>query len=259
MNTPVADHSTTDRIVADCLVAFGSNEGKSLVIYRDVHKRLADFAVGDVIASQPVVTVAVGGPKQNDFLNAAFRFSTELSPANLHQALIDIESEFGRKRRQRWGARRIDLDLLLYNDQVCSDDKLKIPHPRMSFRRFVLEPACEIAAEMKHPTSGLTIAELLSRLNLNKNDLLWITAQFELATELIEELENTFQDWVFCLVDQQDIALFEFGDELPKLIVTDFACPDPHWHAASLNLTGSSGDDIKVEIQAAIEAMRPRP
>ena len=257
MNNAVAEHSESSRAAADCLVAFGSNEGNSQAIYRDVHNRLVEIACNEVLASGPVATVAIGGPKQNDFLNGAFRFSTELSPTELHQVLIDIETEFGRQRRQRWGARRIDLDLLLYGEQVYSDARLQVPHPRMSFRRFVLEPASEIAGDMKHPISRLTIGELLSRINRPKNEILWITTQFSLAADLVDELKEEFPDWDFCVLDRQDPAQLDFGAEPPKLIVSDFASPNPLWEAASLDLTGCSREEIKIEIQAALKAMEP--
>ena len=259
MNHAVAEHSELNRSAADCLVAFGSNEGNSAAIYRDVRERLVEIACGEVLASEPVATAAVGGPKQSDFFNGAFRFSTELSPTALHQVLIGIETEFGRQRRQRWGARRIDLDLLLYDEQVYSDARLQVPHPRMSFRRFVLEPANEIAGDMVHPISGLTIGELLSRINRPKNEILWITAQFRLAADLIEDLKAEFLDWDFSLLDRQDPAQSDFGGEPPKLIVSDFASPNPHRKAASLDLTGCSPAEIEIEIQAALKAMEPAP
>ncbi len=155
----------------DCLIAFGSNEGNSADVYESAQELLGGTTGLNVIAcSEPVVTAPVGGPEeQNDYLNAAIRIQTELSPEGLHQRLIEIENELGRLRRQRWGSRKIDLDLLLYDQLELKTDSLVVPHPRMSFRRFVLAPASEIAGEMIHPPSGMTIGELGSSLDQRDN------------------------------------------------------------------------------------------
>lgn len=257
MNNLAADRSESNRAGTDCLVAFGSNEGNSVEIYRDVHKRLAQIAWGEVLASQLYGTEAVGGPKQNDFLNGAYRFATERSLTELHRELIDIETEFGRKKRQRWGVRRIDLDLSLYGEQIFATASLRVPHPRMSFRRFVLEPANEIAAGMKHPTSGLTIGELLARINSPGNKLIWITQQSDIAAELIVEFKTAYPDWDFCLIERGDRAEFDFGSVSPKLMVRDFASPERLLGAASLDLPGCSREEIKIEILAALKSMEP--
>ncbi len=79
--------------------------------------------------------------------------------------LRQVESELGRRRLERWGPRAIDLDLLLYDRLILQTTHLVIPHPRMAFRRFVLEPACEVAAEMIHAPTGWSVEQLLKRLD----------------------------------------------------------------------------------------------
>jgi 2-amino-4-hydroxy-6-hydroxymethyldihydropteridine diphosphokinase len=76
------------------------------------------------------------------------------------QILLQIETHFGRVRRERWGARRLDLDLLLFNHVILDSPDLTIPHPRMNDRAFVLVPLAEIAAEWIEPTTGMAIAQL---------------------------------------------------------------------------------------------------
>jgi len=101
---------------------------------------------------------------QPKYLNAVGLIEMELEPDELLQVLITIEQQLGRVRTERWGPRTIDLDLLLFGELELQTDTLTIPHPRMTERRFVLEPATEIASEMRHPTSGKTISQLLGEL-----------------------------------------------------------------------------------------------
>jgi len=101
-----------------------------------------------------------GGPPQPDFLNAAAQLETDLAPRDLLRALLTIESRLGRVRGERWGPRAIDLDLLLYDDETVSEPGLRVPHPHMHERLFVLEPLCEIAPDAVHPVLGMDIRTL---------------------------------------------------------------------------------------------------
>jgi 2-amino-4-hydroxy-6-hydroxymethyldihydropteridine diphosphokinase len=111
-------------------------------------------------------TRPIGGPgQQGAFLNAACLLDVDLSPEDLLRLLLDTERQLGRQRGERWQARTIDLDLLLYNDLVCESPALTVPHPRMSFRRFVLLPALEVAADLQHPTIGWSLRRLVDYLD----------------------------------------------------------------------------------------------
>ncbi|HEY2803503.1 MAG TPA: 2-amino-4-hydroxy-6-hydroxymethyldihydropteridine diphosphokinase, partial [Actinomycetota bacterium] len=91
-------------------------------------------------------TSPVGGPEQDDFLNAVVGISTELEPHALLEALQGIENELGRVRAERFGPRTIDLDLLLYGGEEIDDPELTVPHPRMHERAFVVVPLTELGA-----------------------------------------------------------------------------------------------------------------
>ena len=105
-------------------------------------------------------TAPVGYVQQPDFLNAAAEIKTTLSADELLQVCICIEKELGRERIIRWGPRTIDLDILLYGDQIINEEYLTVPHPRMHERDFVLEPLNEIAPQALHPVYRQTVREM---------------------------------------------------------------------------------------------------
>lgn len=161
---------------AKVLIAFGSNVGDSTAAYEHVQKELPKQGLELIAASTPLQTQAVGSESQDPYLNAALLVETSLSPQETIQRLLRIEKQLGRVRDRRWGPRTVDLDLLLFDDFQISQPELTCPHPRMSYRRFVLEPAAEIAAELVHPVSGCTIGQLLEQLNTRHQLVLWVGA-----------------------------------------------------------------------------------
>jgi 2-amino-4-hydroxy-6-hydroxymethyldihydropteridine diphosphokinase len=105
----------------------------------------------------------VGGVTQHNFYNAAARLATALSPLELLDGLKRIEVEvFRRVPSVKWGPRSMDLDILLYDDLIFSDERLTIPHPRLHERRFALQPRWDISPELVHPVLGKPVAELLA-------------------------------------------------------------------------------------------------
>jgi 2-amino-4-hydroxy-6-hydroxymethyldihydropteridine diphosphokinase len=98
------------------------------------------------------------------FLNMVIEIKTGLKPKELLRILKDVEKEVGRKESLKWGPRIIDLDILLIDNIVLNEDNLKIPHPLMHKREFVLRPLCEIAPDIKHPLLKLSIYELIRKL-----------------------------------------------------------------------------------------------
>lgn len=110
----------------------------------------------------------MGDEKQDFFVNAAVEITTTLKARELLNALREIEIKRGRVRALRGGPRIIDLDILFYGREVIDDEGFVVPHPEMHKRRFVLEPLDEIASYVIHPLYGVSIRELLARLDSNK-------------------------------------------------------------------------------------------
>ncbi len=107
------------------------------------------------------LTEPIGYVGQDPFLNSVVEVSTRHSPDDLLHRCQAIEEHMGRVRTMMWGPRLIDLDILLYGDEIIEDNELIIPHPQMHMRRFVLLPLVEIAPEARHPKLNKTVSELL--------------------------------------------------------------------------------------------------
>ena len=144
-------------------LSLGSNVGDRQAHLRETQTRLA--ALGKVVhASSYYETEPVEFTDQPWFLNCALALETELTPGELMRSILQIEREMGRKRLQKKGPRTIDIDILLFGDEIVRSDEVTIPHPAMHERRFVLEPLAEIASEAEHPSRKQTVRELLKGL-----------------------------------------------------------------------------------------------
>jgi 2-amino-4-hydroxy-6-hydroxymethyldihydropteridine diphosphokinase len=151
--------------VTTFVVGLGSNLGQRLDHLRAGARSSAHLgritAVSTVFESDPV-----GGPVQGPYLNAAFRLESDLTPEELLSALLGIERTQGRERRERWGPRTLDLDVLWAPGLVRSSPAPVLPHPRLTDRPFALVPLLEVAPEARDPHSDRRYDEWLSGLSL---------------------------------------------------------------------------------------------
>ena len=148
-------------LTAAVYIGLGANVGNRLANLRLALARMRTFARLEAV-SRLYETAPVGLEQQPSFLNAACCVTTGLEPAALFRFLKNLEAEIGRRPGgPQWGPRPIDLDILLYGERVVETDDLRIPHPRLAERGFVLAPLCDMAPELRHPLLCKTMRDLL--------------------------------------------------------------------------------------------------
>lgn len=150
-------------------IGIGSNLGDREFNCKQAIGLLRQKGTTVIKESSPYETKPWGVTDQPLFLNMAIEIETDLKPFELLRTLKDIEKEMGREETFLWGPRIIDLDILLYDNNIVDEKGLRIPHPHMQDREFVLRPLCEIAGDVIHPSLLLSIEELLQRLKSTEN------------------------------------------------------------------------------------------
>jgi 2-amino-4-hydroxy-6-hydroxymethyldihydropteridine diphosphokinase len=150
-----------------CAIGLGSNLGPSQqILEQSIEQLRAIPQINNIRVSHWYCTKPVG-PPQPDYLNGCATFMTSLNPWQVLEVLQSIEQQFGRERQVHWGARTLDLDLLLYGGWQIDTVSLQVPHPYMAERSFVLVPLAEIAGNFL--CHGVSINDLRLKLNYDDN------------------------------------------------------------------------------------------
>jgi 2-amino-4-hydroxy-6-hydroxymethyldihydropteridine diphosphokinase len=269
--------------MTECLLALGSNLGERAATLDSAIAMLDALENVRVVRhSSWQMTLPVGGENlRREFLNGAAIVEASREPEELLAILQQIERSHGRERHERWGDRTLDLDLLLYGDRIVETPALTVPHPRMSFRRFVLEPAVEIAGDWVHPTIGWTLAELAHHLDTGADCLAIVSpddvARRELTERMIERADFVPTDkpledakwpasWTTWL--EPSAASADSSNRSPKLsiLLDPLGECDAAWDAIArasgrgptLRIAAASRELVAEEVFAAISSVWPR-
>ncbi len=144
-------------------IGLGSNLGQPLAQVREAINELQQTDGLKLVAVSPLYASSPMGPQdQPDYINAVAAVETSLSPHDLLKKLQNLEQQHGRQRLRHWGERTLDLDILLYGQQILDDAELTLPHPGLAERNFVVYPLADIAPDIEIPGQGL-IAQLIAR------------------------------------------------------------------------------------------------
>ena len=139
----------------------GGNVGDRKKNLTNARELLNDRCGSIVKTSSIYETAAWGKTDQPSFLNQALEFDTSLNARQLIRCILKVEKAMGRTRKEKYGSRNIDIDILLFNNEIHNYSFLKLPHPEMQNRRFALMPLAEMAPDVIHPVFNRSIKELL--------------------------------------------------------------------------------------------------
>ena len=155
-------------------IALGSNIGNRFILLQKAVDCIGS-RIGTILSISKVYETPAWGFESDVFLNACIKIKTEQTALDVLDALLTIENELGRDRNLSEGyqARPIDLDILLFNNEIISHERLQLPHPRMELRQFVLIPLADIAAKKEHPQLKKSIEELQQKCEDNSVLSIW--------------------------------------------------------------------------------------
>jgi len=149
--------------MTNVLLSLGSNIEPRIQRINEAVEQLKRSVLSDVSISSYYETEPVGFTEQASFINVCVSANTSLSALDLRGQCSELEQTLGRVHREQWHQREIDIDVILFGDEILETAELTIPHPRFRDRAFVLVPAAEIAPKAVDPITGLTVFELLAK------------------------------------------------------------------------------------------------
>ncbi|MCX7695914.1 MAG: 2-amino-4-hydroxy-6-hydroxymethyldihydropteridine diphosphokinase [Caloramator sp.] len=146
-------------------IAFGSNIGDRYETVKRAFELIEENGMKIIKKSNIYETEPYGYKNQPPFINGVILVETELTCREVLERLLQIEKQLGRERIIRWGPRTIDLDIIFYNCEIYNEEDLKVPHPDMQNREFVLKPLCDIEPDFVHPILNKSVKEIYVLLN----------------------------------------------------------------------------------------------
>lgn len=268
-------------VMTQCLIAVGCNQGECRKTIRQAAQKIDELPKTQWISSSRLIESQPVGEVEGCFLNGVFRVDTEIEAHPLLEHLLRIEQEAGRDRVGALKNRPLDLDLLLFGQEIIQTPRLIVPHPRMTFRRFVMEPAAELVPEMWHPLRGTSLgqlwAHLQSRINLisvlvpgsfpfaeldvkNTANIIWVVPGNQpVSPEKLLKTRPGSDTWVVVLTDQghkltpleDQIKLQIFmGPESNESIPQRSSFPGPSWE-----IPFSRFQELSIHVETAIQSM----
>ena len=152
-------------MTSSIFVALGSNLGDRRANIQEAREKIREIENTRIVKESSLYQSEPHGNAKTWFVNGVIELESDLLPQQILKNLLAVEKTIGRKRvkGKRWGSRVIDLDLLFHGSLVIGKRNLKIPHPRLAGRRFVLMPLAELAPQLVHPVTQMTVSEMLAR------------------------------------------------------------------------------------------------
>ena len=268
-------------VMTQCLIAVGCNQGECRNTIRQAAQKIDDLPETRWVSSSRLVESQPVGAFDGSFLNGVFRVDTELGPHQLLEHLLQIEQEAGRDRSGTSNNRPLDLDLLLFGQEIIQTPELTVPHPRMTFRRFVMEPAAELVPEMMHPALGAPLGQLWEQLQIRSNliailvpssfpiddvseqstsDILWVVPNSPaVSTENLLQKTPDSHAWVVVLSAQAE-QLTPLQDQIKLQI---YMASENHAFIEKRNpfsgptweIPFSQLNELSLQVEAAIQSM----
>ena len=197
--------------LTQCCIALGANLGDPQTQFESALRALDEAGHAVLLVSSNYVTPAMGEHAGNDFVNAAAVVDSNVPAEDFLQLLHKIEAKIGRTRAVTWGPRVLDLDLLLYGSEIIETSTLVVPHPSMWYRRFVLQPLTEIAADWIHPVLQQSMLELRKRLDSRPLEFAMPDFDGLVVSKLRQRLNAAFAPDAFRLTNHSEASESAFA------------------------------------------------